>query len=107
MSVLKFRKDPLSIDGVSTYNFKEEHNSRNLVEHLQHIISDIKVVEKQNVHVFYNVKDALLIPSEFMHEDTYPAQLNLLYGLAPGANTLYDEITIDSGIGRQDKMFCV
>lgn len=107
ISVLKFRKDPFTIDAVSIYNFQEDEAGTTFVEKFREVLTDTAIGDKSNVHVFYNFKESLLIPAEFMQEVSSSEQLNLMYGISPAAETAYDEIAIDSGISKQDKMFCV
>ena len=78
ISILWFKKDPLTIDAVVTYNFPEEQDSETLIKTIRDIVSQNKIDRRENVHVFYNFQESFLIPSEFMHDHTYATQLDLL-----------------------------
>ncbi len=106
MSALRFRKEPFSIDAISTYNFPEDSHGT-ISEKFRKIISDNAFASQANVHVFFNFREALLIPDEFMRGDTYAAQLNLVYGISPGDDNAYDEFVINPGSEQPQKLFCV
>ena len=107
ISILWFKKDPLTVNAVSIYNFSDEIGNRTLIENCRDVISENNIDSRANVQVFYNFKESILIPAEFMHRDIIEAQLNLLHGVPTTSVTGYDEMLLEAGIGKEEKMYCV
>ena len=77
-----YKKDPLSLEGVLSYNFNERITAAELSTHLEYIIEKEPVFSSQpaSVSVFYNFKESLLIPGRYFNDMHSGRQLAAIYG---------------------------
>lgn len=107
LSILWFNKDPLTVQGVASYNFPGEATIEALQENVQTIINDNKLAAAAGVYVFYNFAESVLVPAEFHNIMDGAQQLNLIYGVTPQSVVAQDAMQFPDGVGNPDTVYNV
>lgn len=102
-----YKNDPLSHEGILSFNFNEKISTEQAGHHLKNILETETIFNNQfrSVSIFYNFKESLLVPGKY-HSDMYSnRQLNLMYGNVPDSLLKTDFINYDPGIANTEQIY--
>ncbi len=84
LSCIWYNVNPLLVVGIRMYHFQEHASGKEIASHLGNLLKDAEFTERQ-ISFCMNVKESILIPSEFFsHSYIYP-MLDLGYGKDDGS----------------------
>lgn len=101
-----YKNDPLSLEGILSYNFNERITAGEVGSNLEYIIEKESIFSTQfeSVSVFYNFKESLLVPGKYHNDAHSSGQLAIIYGTAPNSIVRTDLIQHDSGIASTEQI---
>lgn len=102
-----YNNDPLSVEGILSYNFNEGITGTEIGSSLESILNRESIFNNQSgsVNVFYNFKESLLIPGKYYNEENSDKQLATVFGTCSDCINKTDIINYDFGIGNMQEIY--
>ncbi|MEJ7625845.1 MAG: DUF3822 family protein [Ferruginibacter sp.] len=101
-----YKSDPLSLEGVLSYNFNDKILPGELPELLTGIFKKNKIFETpfSTTSVFYNFKESVIVPGNYYKEVNREKVLDLFYGEPTDSLVMTDFINYDTGIADTEEI---
>lgn len=98
-----FKKDPLFLEGILSYNFKENILPEEIASNIENIFEKESIFDVANASasIYYNFKESLLVPNEFYKDEHSSSQLNTVFGIIDESFAKTDSIQMSNSMGHE------
>lgn len=102
ISFVWYKKDPIALEGILTYNFNERITAGEVADNLERTITKEPLFREQflSVLIAYNFKESLLVPGVYYNEANNHRLIDTVFGTGTESILKADKLKVDTAIAQ-------